>query len=490
MGEPRFLKNRRYRNPDGKTFGKGVWVGYGKVLPPGWDDLSWEERAQMMRVAVGNGITGLKEIKEAYNSFAEGGEMDDAYEKWLENEARLNSKIWKVPYEDALEQMRNDRSYDYRRFYELQKAEPFNKEYQRDLKGNAHYNDVGKSVYHPTASIGSYYSGRVDPVYNPTGAKFGEWRNNGHEYRMSNDMLMAGANPYDTFNYLGDAEDAGVDLRTENGLMFHDYREPQETFIGGVLPAIEIVAPRTHVRKFDNGGYKPSERIRDRISRYEGVAMTRSYRDPLSGRVVGSNASFESEAQRFSAVLPEGIREKVLANPELADNLFSYSYNVGAGNFKKRVVPVLEDYYGGKKGVEDVANAMWASGDKKLRGLQKRRAEEKDGVRRALSGIAETPQLTVVPMMGVPVWENTAAGDFAGKPQNTIVSAQPFMEGDGSPVVNNREYWMPEIDPRREKMENWQRLSGLMAMMGMENPLGGMVDVVNVPLVTLGSMMG
>jgi len=74
----------------------------------------------------------------------------------------------------------------------------------------------------------------------------------------------------------------------------------------------------------------------------------------------------------------------VLNNPELADGLYSYSYNVGAGNFKKRVVPTLVDYYNGRASSDDVTASMWASGDKKLRGLQKRRAVERGIVKDAL----------------------------------------------------------------------------------------------------------
>lgn len=44
MGEPRFNKNKRYVNKDGKKFGKGVWEGYGRVIPPGWGDFSRKDK--------------------------------------------------------------------------------------------------------------------------------------------------------------------------------------------------------------------------------------------------------------------------------------------------------------------------------------------------------------------------------------------------------------------------------------------------------------
>ena len=39
-----------------------------------WDALSMREKAEMMRVAVKNGITNLQEIRQKYNEFAEGGD--------------------------------------------------------------------------------------------------------------------------------------------------------------------------------------------------------------------------------------------------------------------------------------------------------------------------------------------------------------------------------------------------------------------------------
>ena len=221
-----------------------------------WEELPIADRAKYMEIAVKNGYRDIRSIREAYNQYAKGGPKDD-YKEWLENEALQNSKLWGVSYDEALNQMKNDKSYNYRKFYELQKANPDNPEYQRDLEGNAHYNDVGKSVYHPTASTGSYYSGKKDPKWNPTGAKFGEWLNNGHEYRMSDDMLRVGASPYDTMNYLSEAEDKGVRLRDQRGLMFRDYREPEETYIGGVLPAITIRGKR-----YDRGGNTREQSIR------------------------------------------------------------------------------------------------------------------------------------------------------------------------------------------------------------------------------------
>ena len=41
-----------------------------------WDDLSISDKAEIMKVAIANGITTLPEIKKVYNEFAKGGRMN------------------------------------------------------------------------------------------------------------------------------------------------------------------------------------------------------------------------------------------------------------------------------------------------------------------------------------------------------------------------------------------------------------------------------
>lgn len=113
---------------------------------------------------------------------------------------------------------------------------------------------------------------------------------------------------------------------------------------------------------YKDGGYKPSSSIKKRISNWEGSSMK-------------TNRSFEAEARDFNASLPKGATSR-LSQTQL-DGLYSYSYNVGAGNFRKRVNPVLTRYLAGKATIQDVQRSMWASGDKKYRGLANRRKKER-----------------------------------------------------------------------------------------------------------------
>ena len=113
---------------------------------------------------------------------------------------------------------------------------------------------------------------------------------------------------------------------------------------------------------YAEGGYKPSKSIRKRISNWEGSSMR-------------TNRSFKAEAKDFNASLPEGATSK-LSQTQL-DGLYSYSYNVGAENFRKRVNPVLTKYLAGQATIQDVQRSMWANKDSQLRGLAKRRNTER-----------------------------------------------------------------------------------------------------------------
>lgn len=131
--------------------------------------------------------------------------------------------------------------------------------------------------------------------------------------------------------------------------------------------------------------FVPSDSIKNSISRWEGKAMSEDTIDPLSKKLVKKNNSFEDEAKLFHDAIPENLRDTILNNQKLADNLFSYSYNVGSGRFKERVVPALKHFYETPLGTaQEVVDSMYANGDSILPGLYKRRQPEKKGVMESL----------------------------------------------------------------------------------------------------------
>lgn len=119
---------------------------------------------------------------------------------------------------------------------------------------------------------------------------------------------------------------------------------------------------RNRYNMYANGGYKPSESIKKRITNWEGSSMR-------------TNRSFQAEANDFNRVIPSSIRSKL--SQQQLDALYSYGYNVGMGNLKKRVLPTLTNYVQGKASNEDVQKSMWASKDNELRGLTTRRNAER-----------------------------------------------------------------------------------------------------------------
>lgn len=153
--------------------------------------------------------------------------------------------------------------------------------------------------------------------------------------------------------------------------------------------------------KFLKGGYKPSRYIKNFISHMEGASMK-------------TNRSFDAEAKDFWNALPNNVKGKI--TQEQADALYSYSYNVGAGNFKNRVVPALERYFSGNGSVEDVQRHMYATKDNQLRGLTKRRAQE-----RAMFAESEVPVYyneDYTPQSTNSQWRNNRLGPVTAKSFN------------------------------------------------------------------------
>lgn len=120
---------------------------------------------------------------------------------------------------------------------------------------------------------------------------------------------------------------------------------------------------RNRYNMYAEGGYKPSESIKKRITNWEGSSMR-------------TNRSFQAEANDFNRVIPSSIRSKL--SQQQLDALYSYGYNVGMGKLKKRVLPTLTNYVQGKASNEDVQKSMWASKDNELRGLTTRRNIERN----------------------------------------------------------------------------------------------------------------
>lgn len=86
----------------------------------------------------------------------------------MEEVAGRNYDKWGFDNPDeALIHALNDNTYDYRGY--------FTENPEGNTDADAHWPDTYKTVYHPTFSDESRYSGVVDPNYNPEGLVGGHW---------------------------------------------------------------------------------------------------------------------------------------------------------------------------------------------------------------------------------------------------------------------------------------------------------------------------
>lgn len=95
------------------------------------------------------------------------GISDGDYINIMERVAKENYKNWNEPDENsALLHALNDNTYNYRGYY--------NKYPDSRANANTHWTDEFKTVYHPTFSDESNYSGKKSQ-YNPRGIRGGHW---------------------------------------------------------------------------------------------------------------------------------------------------------------------------------------------------------------------------------------------------------------------------------------------------------------------------
>lgn len=110
----------------------------------------------------------INEYKEMYNKKAKGGPLKNSeYYSIMEKVAKENYKNWGFDNEDeALVHALNDNTYNYREYY--------SKYPKSKANADTHWTDEFKTVYHPTFSNESVYSGKKSK-FNPEGLIGGSW---------------------------------------------------------------------------------------------------------------------------------------------------------------------------------------------------------------------------------------------------------------------------------------------------------------------------
>lgn len=164
IGKPVHLYNRKYYTDEDSTrivnkYKRLNSFGDGGYLNNDWDSLSYRDKAEMMKVAITNGITALPEIKNAYNEFAKGGRMN-----WtMEDEAGY--RYWRSKLPRNLRET-NDNDYDMRAAYKAGMEPQWNNEDKTYHLGSRDPQSgrILKAAHHPTflkalltdASMGYY----------------------------------------------------------------------------------------------------------------------------------------------------------------------------------------------------------------------------------------------------------------------------------------------------------------------------------------------
>lgn len=202
-----------------------------------WNDLSMTQKGEVIKMAVKSNIKDIESIRNLYNEYAKGGPISSfdkrTYDIW-KREMGLKRQL----------DIDNDNTYDYESYYNADPEAAWRMLNDKDT--SVHFVDTYKTVYHPTFSKESIYSGKKDPKYNPDGLEGGSWLNN-QIYKMSEDGYRAPVSMDERKAYLEKNEPLGAALLESDGsLPVYD-----GVRWGGVLPTVDIVAPK---RKKKYGG--------------------------------------------------------------------------------------------------------------------------------------------------------------------------------------------------------------------------------------------
>lgn len=167
-----------------------------------WDQLSMQQKAELIKLGVQNGVFNIKDIRDTFNLYSSGGkkqsavnrprDIDEAieisrntpynkniddvegpgYREYMWKLAQAKSKVWGISPEEAYDSFIHPSEFNYRRWYNLASQDELDNTL---TNGDAHWMDVfGKTVGADTFSNESPYSGYVNP-YNPKGITGGTW---------------------------------------------------------------------------------------------------------------------------------------------------------------------------------------------------------------------------------------------------------------------------------------------------------------------------
>jgi len=256
-----------------------------------WKDLSFKDRSKLIELGASQGILDLSTIKHLYNINADGG-----YLKWKKEIAKHKGI-----------NIDNDNTYNYQAFFEEDPQRAWDM-LKKDSK--AHFTDKYKTVWHPTFSDESVYSGHKSK-YNPQGLVGGHWE--GNTFKMSDSLYNSPVSMDERQQYLIDNEPNGASLLESNGTL------PVYDGIpwGGVLPEVTITPQYSdggsiHIAKNKRGTFK-AQASRMGMSTQQAASHILANKDNYSPAMVKKAVFAHNFAHADGGLLDSTI-------PEVIDN--------------------------------------------------------------------------------------------------------------------------------------------------------------------------
>ena len=428
-----------------------------------WDYLPLKEKAEMMRVAINNGITTLPEIREAYNKFAKGGKMNG----WtMEDEAGY--RYWRSRLPKNLRDT-DDRIYDMRGAYKAGMQPMWNEEdksyhlQSRDPKSGR----IFKSPLHSTylkalmedASMGYY------PIVDNKGNTYTKTWPGNTLYEKEEPEVPFKAYGGNLFGDGGDTRQPSNSERAMSYLMSRGMSNTGAAAIVGTLQAESGLNPAIHAKMKGDDGEGLAQWTGSRKKVFWNTLETI---EPGAQKRYGSIVNVPLERQ-LDVILAE--RPTVTAaihnakDINTATDIMLRGYENGGGAAHNlATVNQMNNIYGKWNNGYDNQMKVRLGNANKLLGLEIDPSTYQisqdffDDINAQISNLPEVQlpdEMATDPTLryNVPTIDET-------------LLRQPKEE----PTPVEQVY-----DPRQERLERLQNFNTIMGMMGAETPLTGLV---------------
>ena len=315
-----------------------------------------------------------KDFQERYNRWKNGerywdirgielpkydtGKKNNFY-SWMDKLADKKAQDWTKapmkPLDPALVEMQmlNDPTYNYETFYNLQ---PFMAERMLQADPDAHFTDIGKTMYHPTFSDESIFSGSVSD-FNPLGIIGGRWNEVGTEYTPSASQLQNYFNYNVTRDYLDRNEDHPVKINLPKYQTGKNGKNTMNSFITDIGPLVYQGLKSRGVKNPNAYDYMMRQ-----LAMESGYGGTRYRNSHNYGGVMskGKLKQFESDQQFVDYYL--NLMNSKYRDAVSAKDLRQYAEQLGKQGYYNG--PTVQQYYNKLNGLKTYGRLLQNDFDK------------------------------------------------------------------------------------------------------------------------------